>query len=316
MSALVAGFFLIGYLLAPGVLYRLAFSAYIPAKRYQRTRTEEIVFSLLVTVLPFLLAWIVLLHTPLGALPHFAAAGSKHEAYRTIFRSLLPGADLSKDLEAPAYTRGFLEQARFLGVLWPLCAIEGWLCGRIVARYGDYKADSWRKWFCDRVLLTYVSEWEILFTALALPTSQADVEIEIDALAADVLYRGKLVDWFLDTDGKLEGIFLENAARYQKDDLARDRDHNITQPKESYWRAIPGAKLYLVASTIANYNIRYTRPPSATQVNTIAQLRARLGDDTIITALPPERFEVDPPSSLHQKETTTDRADDTDKSSD
>lgn len=293
MSALVAGFFLIGYLLAPGVLYRLAFSAYIPAKRYQRNRTEEVVFSLLVTVLPFFLTWLLLLHTPLGGLPHLVAAGSKHEAYRTIFRSLLPGADLSKDLEAPAYIRGFLEQARFLALLWPLCAVEGWLCGRIVARYGDYSPTSLRKRFCDRVLLTYVSEWEILFTALALPTSQADVEIEIDALAADVLYRGKLVDWFLDADGKLEGIFLENAARYQKDDLVRDRDNHVEQPKDTYWRPIPGAKLYLVASTIANYNIRYTRPGSG-PASTIAQLRARLGDDAIITALPPEGFEESP----------------------
>jgi hypothetical protein len=301
MSALVAGFFLIGYLLAPGVLYRLAFSAYIPAKRYQRTRTEEIVFSLLVTILPFLIAWIVLLHTPLGTLPHFTGAGSKHDAYRTIFRSLLPGPDASKDLEAPAYIRGFLEQLRFLALLWPLCAAEGWLCGHIVSRYGNYSPTSRRKWFCDRVLLTYVSEWEILFTALALPTSQADVEIEIDALAADTLYRGKLVDWFLDADGKLEGIFLENAARYQKDDLARDRDQHIDHPKETYWRPIPGAKLYLVASTIANYNIRYTRPANATNLPipeiTIAQLQARLGTDTIITALPPETLEAEEPTS-------------------
>ena len=298
MSALVAGFFLIGYLLAPGVIYRLAFSAYIPAKRYQRNRTEEIVFSLLVTVLPFVLAW-MLLHTPLGRLPHLTGGGSKHEAYSIIFRTLLPGTDLSKDLAGPAYIRGFLEQVRFLAVLWPLCFLEGWFCGRIVSRYGDYHPDSLRKAFCDRILLTYVSEWEILFTSLALPTSQADVEIEIDALAADTLYRGKLVDWFLDADGKLEGIFLEQAARYQKDDLVRDRKHNVMHPKESYWRPIPGAKLYLVASTIANYNIRYTRPAGSAQAasqTTIAQLRARLGDDAIITALPPEGFKDDPAS--------------------
>ncbi len=294
MSALVASFLLIGYLLAPGIIYRLAFSAYIPAKRYQRSRTEEIVFSLLVTLLPFLLAWL-LLHTPLGHLNPLVNGPPKQEAYQTIFRSLLPGPDLAKDRLAPAYLRGFYEQVRFLGVLWALCGIEGWLCGRLVFFYGDYDPHSPRKWFCDRFLLTYVSEWEILFTSLALPTSQSDVEIEVDALSLDTLYRGKLVDWFLDADGKLEGIFLEAAARYQKADLIRDRIAGIDKPKESYWRAIPGAKLYLVASTIANYNIRYVRPlkpHELSEADTLEQLRAGLGDDAIITALPPEALEA------------------------
>ena len=68
MIALVAGFLLVAYLLAPGAIYRLAFSFYISSKRFQRTRTEEIVFSVLVTVIPFLLTWILLDNTPLGGL--------------------------------------------------------------------------------------------------------------------------------------------------------------------------------------------------------------------------------------------------------
>ncbi len=52
MIALVAGFLLVAYLLAPGAIYRLTFSFYISSKRFQRTRTEEIVFSVLVTVIP------------------------------------------------------------------------------------------------------------------------------------------------------------------------------------------------------------------------------------------------------------------------
>lgn len=292
MSALVAGFFLIGYLLAPGVIYRLAFSSYIPAKRYQRTRSEEVVFSLLVTLFPFLLSWL-LLHTPLGRVGSLEVGGSKHAAYSIIFRTLLPGADMAKDLVASAYIRGFLEQARFLLLLWLLCGLEGWLSGRMVAAYGDYDPRSPRKWFCDKFLLAYVSEWEILFTALSLPSSAAGMEIEVDALSSmDILYRGRLVDWFLDSDGKLEGIFLGDAARYSREDLERDRDKGLELPKESYWRTIPGAKLYLVASSIANYNIRYVPPISQ---STVIELRQRLGldENEIITPLPAEDTETE-----------------------
>jgi hypothetical protein len=286
MTALVAGFLLIGYLLAPGVVYRLAFSSYIPAKRYQRTRTEEVVFSLLVTVLPFLLSWL-LLHTPIGPLGDLTIGGSKGAAYHAIFESLLPGKDLSRELLGAAYIRGFLEQARFIFLLWLLCGLEGWICGRLVASYGDYSPDSLRTKFCDQFLLSYVSEWEILFTALALPTAESQVEIEVDALSTmDVLYRGRLVDWFLDQDGKLEGIFLEDAWRYERDDLERDRNNDVEKPKDSYWRVIPGAKLYLVASTIANYNIRYVQPEARPSVDQVRQ-KLGLGEEAIITALPP-----------------------------
>ena len=297
MSALVASFLLIGYLLAPGVVYRLFFSAYIPARRYQRTRTEEVVFSLLVTVLPFLFSWLLLLHTPLGHLPDLTIGPSKAESYRIVFRSLLPGGEPSAAIQlsarvhlADAYLRAFFEQGRFLSLLWLFCVLEGLLCGLIVSRYGDY--DTSRplgralKWFCDEFLLTYVSEWELLFTTRSLPRSQRDYDVEIDAFASGTLYRGKLVDWFLDEDGKLEGIFLEHAARYQKERLVHDIEASIAKTRESYWRPIPGAKLYLVGSTIANYNIRYV--PISPPESTLTELRARFGSDAIITELPPE----------------------------
>ena len=300
MSALVAGFLLIGYLLAPGVIYRLFFSAYIPARRYQRTRTEEVVFSLLVTIVPFVLSWILLVHTPLGNLPNLSLGPSKAEAYRSVFRSLLPGPELTPPNPltarahlADSYLRAFLEQGRFLSLLWLFCALEGWASGLIVSRYGDYSTNQRMhrllKRFCDDFLLTYVSEWELLFTTRSLPRSQQDFDVEIDALAAGILYRGKLVDWFLDQDGKLEGIFLERAARYQQAELERDRERGAEKPRDSYWRTIPGAKLYLVASTIANYNIRYA--PPAQKDTTLAQLRARLGEEAIITQLPPDGFD-------------------------
>ena len=286
MSALVAGFLLIGYLLAPGVIYRLVFSAFIPSKRFQRTRTEEIVFSTLVTVLPFVLTWLLLLHSPLGHALGLRVGGSKPAAYDLILKSLLPGQDIDKAVLANAYLRGFLEQARFLLLLWLLCGLEGWWCGHLVARYGDYPEDSPKRRFCDRFLLSSVSEWEVLFTSLALPGTEADVTIEVDALSTmDILYRGRLLDWFLDANGKLEGVLLEHAFRFRKEELARDRANGIHHPNESYWAPIPGAKLYLVASSLASYNIRYVPHHASPNVDAIRQ-DLGLVPDAVITPLP------------------------------
>jgi hypothetical protein len=49
---------------------------------------------------------------------------------------------------------------------------------------------------------------------------------------------------------------------------------------------IPGAKLYLVASTLANYNIRYVQPDTQPSIDQVRQ-KLGLGDEAIITALPP-----------------------------
>ena len=66
--------------------------------------------------------------------------------------------------QARNMVRNLGEQARFLGLLWLFCGVEGWLCSRIVNRYGDYPQQSLLKRLCDKTLLRHVSEWELLFT--------------------------------------------------------------------------------------------------------------------------------------------------------
>ncbi len=289
MTALIAGFLLVGYLLAPGAIYRLVFSVFISAKRFQRSRTEEVVFSVLVTLVPFAAAWLLLVHTPLGRFPQFSLGGSKHAAYQTVLNSLLPGNDVS-DKETPAaFLRSFGEQARFLVYLWLFCGIEGWIGSLVVRRYGDYSPNSFLKRLCDKTLLRHVSEWELLFSTLAQPSSEKHLRVEIDALTTmNILYRGQLDDWFVDIDGKLAGIYLVHASRYAREALDHDREAGIHHPLDSYWRPIPGAQLYLVAGTIANYNIRYVRPELTSD-----QFRDDLlGEDIVITPLPAEDTET------------------------
>ena len=292
MIAIVAGFLLVAYLLAPGAIYRLTFSSYISSKRFQRTRTEEVVFSVLVTLIPFVLAWILLLHTPLGGYPAIHGSIGKREAYRAILSSLLSDTTHGSPALLSAYLRATSEQARFVAVLWLLCAAEGWLTGRVIRSYGDYADGSFLRSFCDRFLLKNVSEWQVLFTTLSLRSNDPRTVVEIDALSTlNVLYRGRLVNWFTDQTGQLEGIFLINAQRFRREQIARDRASNIIKDNEAYWAPVPGSNLYLVASTLANYNIRYVEPSD------IEFVEQELGENVVITPLPPENSAAEPTES-------------------
>jgi hypothetical protein len=286
LIALVAGFLLVAYLLAPGAIYRLTFSFYISSKRFQRTRTEEIVFSVLVTVIPFLLTWILLLHTPIGGYLAIQSPIGKREAYSAILSSLVSDVTRGSPALISAYLRATAEQARFIGLLWFLCAIEGWMLGRVVRNYGDYADGSFLRAFCDRFLLKNVSEWQILFTTLSLRSDDPRTVVEIDALSSlNVLYRGRLVNWFTDQDGKLAGVFLINAQRFRRDQIARDRAANIFKKNEEYWASVPGSNLYLVASSLTSYNVRYVEPSD------IDFVEQELGTGVIITPLPPDKDE-------------------------
>jgi hypothetical protein len=288
LIAIVAGFLLVAYLLAPGAIYRLTFSFYIPSKRFQRTRTEEVVFSVLVTLIPFVLSWILLLHTPLGAYPAIHSPVGKRDAYRAVLSSLLSDTTKGAPALISAYLRAAAEQARFIALLWFFCAVEGWQTGRVIRSYGDYADGGFLRGFCDRFLLKNVSEWQVLFTTLSLRSDDPRTVVEIDALSTlDILYRGRLVNWFTDQNGQLEGIFLINAQRFQRDQLSRDRANNIFKKNDEYWVPVPGSNLYLVASTLASYNVRYVEP---TDIEFVEQ---ELGERVVITALPPENSEAE-----------------------
>ena len=103
------------------------------------------------------------------------------------------------------------------------------------------------------------------------------------------------MNWFTDQDGKLEGVFLINAQRFRRDQIARDRAANILKDSEEYWASVPGSNLYLAASSLANYNIRYVEPSD------IDFVEQELGEGIVITPLPPD-------GELHGSQTQQNRA--------
>jgi hypothetical protein len=107
-------------------------------------------------------------HLPLGGYPAIHSSIGKREAYRSILSSLLSDNTHDSPTLIAAYLRAAAEQSRFVTLLWFFCAVEGWLTGRVIRRYGDYPDGSFLRGFCDRFLLKNVSEWQILFTTLSL----------------------------------------------------------------------------------------------------------------------------------------------------
>jgi hypothetical protein len=89
--------------------------------------------------------------------------------------------------------------------------------------------------------------------------------VRADVLMTDgTLYRGVVARHFLDNDGNLAGIFLEDPARYDRRAMLRERDlWGTTRPSKAYLRRIPSTRLYLVAEKIVNLNLNYEPPPIA-----------------------------------------------------
>ena len=74
----------------------------------------------------------------------------------------------------------------------------------------------------------------------------------------DMLYRGDVEQYFLDSAGDLSGLLLKNAQRFQYEKLKDDRKTGVVKDTEGYWKVIlGGGNFYLPNSNIASINIRY-----------------------------------------------------------
>jgi len=171
MIALVTTYFLVAYILVPGIIFRSASSARVRLKIFQRTRTQEATFSVAVAIIPFGLALFGVWHLPL--MRHYpfpvseGTAAQRRQDYQRVTRLLL-SPDASKVLDEPtaqsptpqgpvssgslssastrpgdavwdALDRVARRQARFLSWYLALTALEGWIFGYLASKYGDWQ---------------------------------------------------------------------------------------------------------------------------------------------------------------------------------
>ena len=248
MIALVTTYFLVFYILVPGVLFRFLTSWFVPLKLFERTRTQEATFAVAVALLPFAIALFGVWNLPvMRHLPFPIAEGSAAERTQDYQRvtTILTASDASKlllsnppgnpaaapssiqlnDANWRSLSRVIRRQARFLTWYFAFIALEGVCFGLLARRYGDWRDRARRHarryrlplWLIRTFILPNISEWHLLLTSFNWPRRE-DVDVSIDILQNDgILYQGRVADYFIDPAGKLTGILLENVSRFDRE---------------------------------------------------------------------------------------------------
>jgi hypothetical protein len=282
MIALVTTYFLIFYILVPGVLFRFLTSWFVPLKLFERTRTQEATFAVAVALLPFAIALFGVWNLPvMRHYPFPIAEGTAAERTQDYQRvtSILTASDASKLLLGSPSTpaneanwqalfRVIRRQVRFLAWYFVLIALEGVCFGLLARRYGDWREQAQlrapryriRLWLIRTFILPNISEWHLLLTSFNWPRHE-DVDVSVDILQNDgILYQGRVADYFLDPSGKLTGILLEHVSRFEREAYHEAQKTSATaQPISSaaFWRSIPGSRFYIGQSSILNLNVRF-----------------------------------------------------------
>lgn len=273
MIGLLATFCIVAYLLVPSGLFRSFYSLFVPHIKFQRTRAEEFTFAVRASILPFLIA-LVLVWTvanwPFGV--RQASSVDRREAYRTVVGSAMSDKILGEQGQNHVYWAAINQvirrQARFLVWYYILVLLEAWIFAWLTRNYGRWSGTGsgslrgFRRrqylWTATNVLLPTLSEWHVLLTPFSYPL-EAPREVWVDVLTTvDVLYKGRVLDFFLDKEGELSGIFLQFPRRFDRLGFISDKEKGIAKPDtDSYWKTIPSNNLYIPKDKIANLNVRY-----------------------------------------------------------
>jgi hypothetical protein len=277
MIALVTTYFLVFYILIPGVLFRFLTSWFVPLKLFERTRTQEATFAVAVALIPFAIALFGVWQLPvMRHYPFRIAEGTVSERtqdYRRV-TTLLTSSDASRlllgnppspnDANWDSLNRVLHRQARFLTWYFALIGGEGICFGLLARRYGDWQGKApryrLRLWLIRMFILPNISEWHLLLTGFNWPKRERIV-VSVDILQNDGhLYQGRVADYFIDSSGKLTGILLENVNRFDREAyLGATNSSTPKQPHSSaiFWKTIPGSRFYIGQGSISNLNVRF-----------------------------------------------------------
>lgn len=275
MFALGTTCLLLAYVLLPAALFRVVFSSFVRLKKSPRTRAEEVTFAALVAVVPLQLArWAAFGGAP-SLFPHLTAATT---ADLRVMVATLAGAALDTAFWDSA-SRLFVLQGRFLAWFYPAVAIEALLFGLLGRHYGTLQAALGKaapRWprlarggraaleFAGaRLLFPGISEWDALFTPSLFVPRRERAAAHVDVLTSDNhLYRGQVAEYFLDGEGRLRGLYLTRAQRFQRDRYVAACIGRAERPAaDAFWRDIGGHQLYVDAAKVGTINVRFVPDP-------------------------------------------------------
>lgn len=260
MIALAASVLLALYILIPGLLSRFIYRLFIPLRVLAIGKTEEATHAVATAIVPFALALLVVWYVPgLNQIPVQAAHPElKAQDYQLVASCLYSESIFTQNTAAfwQALQRTVPRQSLFLFWYYLLNALTTLGLGYLSASYGKFGSNKYYRWFANKFLFPRISEWHPLFTSFVFADKQTVVRADI-LTTTDHLYRGKISEHFTDAVGKLTGLILTEAKRYDRRTYLRDSENNLGRNSEDYWREIPGAKLYISADKIVNLNLNY-----------------------------------------------------------
>ncbi len=266
MIALLTSLGLIFYFLIPGLLFRVLFSFFIPMKKFQRTKSEEVSLAAVAALIPLVAAVALVWQGGWCARhPFVFASGHAQVAadYRTVFAGVYSEKFFHQNQDSfwLSSAQVLVGQGNLLAWYYLFLIFEAVFLGWLSRAYGRFHKNRIYGWMADKILLPGISEWHVMLTPFAFPP-EPPRKVMADVLTSDDhLYRGVVANHYLDREGKLSGILLKEVSRFDRPTYLREKAAGSVHPISSYWKSIPGYNVYVFADKITNINLSYEVPP-------------------------------------------------------
>jgi len=254
--ALLVSFLIAVYLLGPDLIARWAADLVVFRKTRIASHAEEVARAIIAAAIPLALA--VAWARWSGAL---WARGTQADV-ETVF-SALQSDNFFQAHHQQFFTSLYAFFWMNYAILWRLYLIVFIACLvriAIVLNYNRVWRRLHRRWM--RTLLATVvpriSEWDLLFSDMLLP--EGSFRIMADVLTkTGGLYQGTVQDRMLNSDGSLQSITLANPRRFERAEFRKAKAKDLETVSDEFWFNIPGNLFIVMASDIANLNLRYIR---------------------------------------------------------
>jgi hypothetical protein len=279
--ALLVSLLIAVYLLGPNLIARWAADLVVFRKTRIESHAEEVARSIIGAVIPLALA--VAWARWSGAL---WISGTQRDV-ETVF-SALESDNFFQTHHQQFFTSLYAFFWMNYAILWRLYFIVLLASGLRVAIVLNYNR-VWRR--LDRrwmrtllaTIVPRISEWDLLFSDMLLP--EGTFRIMADVLTkTGGLYQGTVQDRMLNGDGSLQSITLANPRRFARAEFQKAKTEDIETVTDEFWFNIPGNLFIVMASDIANLNLRYIRrkplqfQPSDEEREVLTRLLDRLKD--------------------------------------
>jgi hypothetical protein len=254
--ALLVSFLIAVYLLGPDLISRWAADLVVFRKTRVQSHAEEVARSIIGAVVPLVVAFLWARWS--GALGRTGT----HDDLETVFSSL------QSDHFFQTHCAQFFTSLRVFFwmnfvILWRLYALVVLLSIArivIVLNYNRIWRKLHKRWM--RTLLATIvpriSEWDLLFSDMLLPEGSFCIMADVLTKTGG-LYQGAIQDRMLNNDGSLQSITLANPRRFERAEFHKAKAEDIETVSDEFWFNIPGNLFIVMASDIANLNLRYIR---------------------------------------------------------